>query len=35
MDIALTPLWNGRWFLLQALVDVTVAISLASMRSGW
>lgn len=33
MDIALLPLWNGRWFLLQAL-GVTVAISLASMVLG-
>ncbi|MGD9510779.1 MAG: ABC transporter permease subunit, partial [Geminicoccaceae bacterium] len=33
MDIALAPLWNGRWFLLQAL-GVTVAISLASMALG-
>ena len=33
MDVALAPLWNGRWFLLQAL-GVTVAISLASMALG-
>jgi His/Glu/Gln/Arg/opine family amino acid ABC transporter permease subunit len=33
MDIALTPLWNGRWFLLQALWT-TVAISLVSMLLG-
>ncbi len=33
MDIALAPLWNGRWFLLQAL-GITVAISLASMALG-
>jgi polar amino acid transport system permease protein len=33
MDIALAPLWNGRWFLLQAL-GVTVAISLACMLLG-
>ena len=33
MDIALAPLWNGRWFLLQA-IGVTVAISLASMVLG-
>jgi polar amino acid transport system permease protein len=33
VDVALAPLWNGRWFLLQAL-GVTVAISLASMALG-
>jgi polar amino acid transport system permease protein len=33
VDVALAPLWNGRWFLLQAL-GITVAISLASMALG-
>ena len=33
MELTLAPLWNARWFLLQAL-GVTVAISLVSMALG-
>jgi His/Glu/Gln/Arg/opine family amino acid ABC transporter permease subunit len=33
MDVVLTPLWDGRWFLLRALW-ATIAVSLASMALG-